>query len=185
MTRAAVFLDRDGVLNEAVVRCGRPHPPATLEDLVLNPEAVHQLPRLRRAGFVLVCVTNQPDVARGLTPLSTVRALNDAVRRELALDDLRCCLHDDGDGCACRKPAPGMLLDAAHDHGIDLSRSVMVGDRWSDVAAGRRAGCRAVLVGSGYSEPPSVEADHRAASLGEAVDWVLAAASGQSADAAR
>ncbi|MDR1314326.1 MAG: HAD-IIIA family hydrolase [Deltaproteobacteria bacterium] len=167
--KRAVFLDRDGVLNRAEVRGGKPHPPADAESMDFYPEAAGILARLKGEGFELVCVTNQPDVARGTRTLENVRAMNDRTLAELPLDALYVCLHDGKDGCGCRKPKPGMLVRGARERGIDLSRSFMVGDRAGDVGAGRAAGCVTVFIDRGYSEPqPDPPADYTAASLGEA-----------------
>ena len=171
MSLAAVFLDRDGVLNRAVVRNGRPYPPASLEALDIFPDVPAALARLKHAGYRLVVVTNQPDVARGEQDRRVVEAINSALVARLPLDEIRVCYHDDGDDCACRKPRPGLLLQTPQH---DLSRSVMVGDRWRDIEAGRRANVRAtVLIERGYDEACPVEPDARVESLAEAVDWIL------------
>jgi D-glycero-D-manno-heptose 1,7-bisphosphate phosphatase len=170
----AVFLDRDGVLNRAVLRDGKPHPPETAEQMEIMEGARPQLEALRTAGFRLICVTNQPDVARGRQTRERVEAINAVLRAELPLDDLRVCWHDMADSCDCRKPNPGLLTQAARDHDIDLARSVIIGDRWSDIEAGRRAGCLTVLVGSGYGESPlGSPPDATVQSLKDAVMWIL------------
>jgi D-glycero-D-manno-heptose 1,7-bisphosphate phosphatase len=166
----AVFLDRDGVLNEPVVRAGRPHPPSCLEELVLYPDVPESLARLKAAGFSLVVVTNQPDVARGTQTKQGVEQLNAAICAQLPLDDVRVCYHDDDDNCGCRKPRPGLLTAAPR---YDLNRSFMIGDRWRDVEAGTRAGCRTILIDRGYAERRAV-ADAHVRSLSAAVDWILA-----------
>jgi D-glycero-D-manno-heptose 1,7-bisphosphate phosphatase len=173
VTARAVFLDRDGVLNKAVVRDGRPYPPSSLAELELLPGVEAALHRLRAEGCRLVVVTNQPDVARGAQSQKTVELMHAWLRERLPLDDIRVCYHDDRDDCSCRKPRPGLLLDAARDHHIDLTRSFMVGDRWRDVEAGRRAGCRTVLVDCCYDEPLPNPPDARVASLSQAVDWIV------------
>lgn len=167
----AVFLDRDGVLNRATVRDGKPYPPRSLEELVIVPDAAGALARLKSAGYRLVVVTNQPDVARGDQRREVVEAINAAIAASLPIDEVRVCYHEDADGCACRKPAPGLLLQApAHE----LARSVIVGDRWRDIEAGRRARVRAaVLIDCGYTEPIAAEPDVRVRSLEEAADWIL------------
>jgi len=175
--RRAVFLDRDGVLNDTVLRHGRPRPPSDLASVTIAAGAPAALRALHDAGFFLVCVTNQPDIARGTQSLAVVEAINAAVRAALPLDDLRLCPHDTADGCPCRKPKPGMLLDSAAANDIDLSRSVMVGDRWSDIHAGRRAGCRTVLIGTGYGEPRGdAVPDATVASIADAAAWIAAQA---------
>lgn len=169
----AVFLDRDGVLNRAVVRDGVPHPPASLDELEVFPEAPEACRRLRRNGFVTVLVTNQPDIARCTTTREQVDAIHRQLASRIPLDDIRVCPHDDQDGCACRKPAPGMLLDAAAALGLDLPSSVMVGDRWRDVEAGRRAGCRTVMIDHRYAETRRVSADLVTTDIAAAAGWIL------------
>jgi D-glycero-D-manno-heptose 1,7-bisphosphate phosphatase len=172
----AVFLDRDGVLNAAVVRDGRPYPPARVEELEILPGVRGALDELARAGRVLLVVTNQPDVARGVQTRAAVDAIHARLRAQLPIDAIYCCDHDDRDRCACRKPAPGLLLDAARDWGIDLAASVMVGDRWRDIAAGAAAGCRTVFVDHKYSERQPEAFDLKVTSLAGAVPWILAGA---------
>jgi D-glycero-D-manno-heptose 1,7-bisphosphate phosphatase len=171
--KMAVFLDRDGVLNRAVMRGGKPFPPATLADLEILPGVAWALNRLINAGLLLVGVTNQPDVARGTQRRDLVEAMNARLLHALPLTEIRVCYEDD-DACPTRKPNPGLLLEAAQVHGIDLDSSFMVGDRWRDVAAGRRAGCRTVFLDLGYAERrPDPPADHTAADLPAATAWIL------------
>jgi D-glycero-D-manno-heptose 1,7-bisphosphate phosphatase len=172
--RRAVFLDRDGVLNEAILRGGRPHPPATIAELRLFSDAAVALERLHKAGFVLLVISNQPDVARGTQTREAVLEINATLGAQLPILDFFVCWHDDADRCACRKPKPGLLLEAAALYRIDLTRSFLIGDRWRDVDAGVAAGCRVVLIDRHYSERPSDNApDARASSLTDAVSWIL------------
>jgi D-glycero-D-manno-heptose 1,7-bisphosphate phosphatase len=170
--RSAVFLDRDGVLNRPVVRDGRPHPPASVADLEILPGVAPACRRLRKAGFLLIVVTNQPDVARGTVALGVVNAINRALVEELDLDDVRVCPHDDGDGCRCRKPAAGLLVDAARFHGVDLTTSFMVGDRWRDIEAGRRASCRTILIDYGWLERRPEAPDATVTDMAGAAEWI-------------
>ena len=169
----AVFLDRDGVLNQVVLRAGRPYPPASLAELVLLPGVREACQALRAGGFQLVMVTNQPDVGRGTQTREAVDAINDRLRHDLALDGVQVCLHDDGDHCACRKPKPGMLTSAAQELGIDLSRSFLVGDRWRDIEAGQRAGVRTIWIDCQYQEQPPARPGHTVQNLAQAADWIL------------
>ena len=171
--RPAVFLDRDGVLNEPVVVGGRPLPPESVADLALTPGVEEACRSLRQAGFLLIVVTNQPDIARGTRDRATVDAINDELRRRLGLDDVLVCPHDDGDACACRKPQPGLILEAAARWQVSLDSSVMVGDRWRDIDAGRGAGCRTVLVARDYNERPATGADLVVGTLEQAVSWIV------------
>lgn len=172
MRRRAVFLDRDGVLNAAVLRDGVPRPPGDVDEVEVLPGVAEACNRLRTAGFELVVVTNQPDIARGTQSEEAVRRINDALLVALPLDEVVVCPHDDADECGCRKPKPGMLVDAAKRRGIDLATSFMVGDRWRDVEAGLRAGCRTIFVDRGYDER-SVQPDASVSDLGEAAVWIL------------
>lgn len=172
MTRA-VFLDRDGVINRALVRDGKPYPPATLEEFEILPGVAEALRALDEAGFLLVVATNQPDVARGLQQLEVVEAMHRRLHEELPLDDIKVCYELDGPSCPCYKPKPGMLLEAAREHNIDLGRSYMVGDRWRDIAAGRGAGCFTIFINRGYAEPLTEAPDAICADLLEAATIIL------------
>jgi D-glycero-D-manno-heptose 1,7-bisphosphate phosphatase len=169
----AVFLDRDGVLNRAVVRDGRPYPPATLEAFEILPGAAEAVRRLHDAGFLVVGATNQPDVARGTQCREVVEAMNARLLAAMPIAAILVC-YEDGDDCPRRKPNPGLLLEAAETYGIDLSASFLVGDRWRDVEAGRRAGCRTVFLDLGYTERrPDPPADHSTTDLPAAAAWIL------------
>ncbi len=172
--KTAVFLDRDGVLNEAVVRDGKPYPPDSAVDVKIVAGAVEALGRLKALGLPLIVVTNQPDVARGRQTVAAVEAIHQRLKAELPIDDFLACYHDDRDGCVCRKPKPGLILEGAARHGADPGRSFLVGDRWRDIDAGQAAGCRTVWIDRGYRERgPSAAADARVTSLAEAVEWIL------------
>jgi D-glycero-D-manno-heptose 1,7-bisphosphate phosphatase len=176
VTGRAVFLDRDGVINEAILRDGRPYPPASVEELRLVPDAARALAQLKAAGFELIVVTNQPDVARGTRSKSAVEAMNAALSATLPIDEFCVCFHDDTEPCNCRKPKPGLLQDAALRRGIDLQRSFMIGDRWRDIDAGAAAGCRTILIDHQYRErAPDHLPDCRVPSLSAAISWILAA----------
>jgi len=173
LSRRAVFLDRDGVLNRPVIVDGRPYPPRRLEDVRLLDGAAEACSDLRDAGWLLIVVTNQPDVARGTTSRDEVDAIHALIAAQIDLDAVLVCDHDDVDACACRKPAPGLLHQAAQRFGISLQDSVMVGDRWKDVEAGRLAGCRTVFIDCGYSERAPSSPDLTVTSLREAIPWIL------------
>ena len=170
----AVFLDRDGVLNEAVVRDGKPYPPASAADMRIPPGTAEALARLKKRNFLLLVVTNQPDVARGTQPREMVEEMGRRLRAELPVDGVLTCYHDDQDGCDCRKPRPGLMIDAARQYRVDLGRSYLIGDRWRDVDAGANAGCKTIWIDHGYAEQsPTSAPDARVGSLREAVDWIL------------
>jgi D-glycero-D-manno-heptose 1,7-bisphosphate phosphatase len=170
--RPAVFLDRDGVLTEAFVRDGVPTPPRTLAEFRVLPGVAEACLGLRQVGFVLVVVTNQPDIARGTQARAEVDKMNERLRCLVPLDEIRVCPHDDADRCICRKPKPGMLLDAADRLGLDLGRSASVGDRWRDIEAALRAGVTAIHVDRHYDEQPPAGAHAVVADLPEAAAWI-------------
>ena len=170
---SAVFLDRDGVINANLERNGKPVAPTSLSEFRILPGVIEGVRLLKEAGFLLVVVTNQPDVANGLTPRPTVEAMHAEIRRQLPIDDIVVCFHADADKCSCRKPKPGMIFDAAARHGIDLASSYLVGDRWRDVHAGRSAGCRTIFIDYGYPQDQPHQPDKVAHSLREAADFIL------------
>jgi D-glycero-D-manno-heptose 1,7-bisphosphate phosphatase len=171
--RRAVFLDRDGVINRAIVRNGKPYPPKNISALEILPGVSAAMQLLHNAGWLLVVVTNQPDVARGTISKAVVETINAELQKRLPIDDFRTCYHDSGDACDCRKPLPGALLAAADAHGINLVSSYMVGDRWKDIAAGERAGCKTIFLDYGYTEEQPANFNHRVRSLAEAVGIIL------------
>src|SRR3990167_11342850 len=174
MLKRAIFLDRDGVLNHTVIKNGKPYPPSSVDDLIITNDANDALLQLKKAGFLLIGATNQPDVARGKTTIAAIQAIHDKLLASLPLDEIRVCYHDDSDQCQCRKPAPGLLLEAAKDYGIDLSQSMMIGDRWKDIEAGQRAGCKTIWLNKNYYEPkPKKPPDLITETLTEAVHWIL------------
>jgi len=172
--RPAVFLDRDGVINQAVVRDGKPFPPSGVQELELLPEVASSLLDLKAHGFDLFVITNQPDVARGTQTREAVESIHQALASSLSIDGIFVCYHDDADHCACRKPKAGLLLEAQRKHNIDLSRSFVVGDRWRDIDAGHTAGCKTVLIDYGYRErKPDRPPEATVRSLREAADWII------------
>jgi D-glycero-D-manno-heptose 1,7-bisphosphate phosphatase len=174
--KPAVFLDRDGVVVVPQFGDGKSYAPRRLADFRLYPEAASSLWQLKQAGFLLAVVTNQPDVGNGLTPRSEVDAMHEIMVRELPVDAVRVCFHGQGEGCDCRKPKPGMILEIAAEFGIDLTRSFMVGDRKSDVEAGRSAGCATVFLDLDYAEPAPEAPDYVVRSIAEAADVIIKSA---------
>ena len=175
----AIFLDRDGTLNLPVIREGKPYPPASVEEFQLYDGVVEDCERLKVAGYRLVIVTNQPDVGRGTQSRAAVEAIHARLVEQVpSLDVVKVCFHGGeahGQPCGCRKPAPGMILEAAAELGLDLSGSWMVGDRWGDIDAGHAAGCRTILISRGYSErAPSEPPEFTVESFAQAAGIILA-----------
>lgn len=174
MANIAVFFDRDGVLNKAVIKKGKPYPPAS-PDLTDIPDDVPEaLMKLKQAGFILIGATNQPDVPRGKTSKHTVEEINKKLLAKLPLETIFVCYHDDQDQCHCRKPLPGLLIQAAKMYDIDLKKSFMIGDRWKDIEAGRRAGCKTIWLDYQYQENFLAEVpDATVSTVNEAADYII------------
>lgn len=168
-----MFLDRDGVINRAVVRDGKPYPPATVEAFELLPGVEQSMRELRAAGYLVIVATNQPDVATGVQRREVVERMHAGLSDAGLCDDIKVCYHTDGDACECRKPKAGMLFEAARERNIDLSASFMVGDRWRDVEAGKAAGCYTFLVDYSYNERRAERPDAVVASLEDAARLIL------------
>lgn len=174
LTRPAVFLDRDGVLNEPVVRDGRPHPPQTVDELVVDADAQVALLALKARGYQLLVVTNQPDVARGTQTREAVEAIHASLQSRLPIDAFLVCYHDDSHNCDCRKPRSGLIFAGSREFDIDLRRSFMIGDRWRDVEAGKSAGLQVIMIDRGYDEQVSaIKPDAVVHSLREAAALVV------------
>jgi D-glycero-D-manno-heptose 1,7-bisphosphate phosphatase len=172
MPGKAVLLDRDGIINQSVVREGRPFPPNSLGDFRFV-EMIHDsLETLKKRGYLLIIFTNQPDVARGTKSIAGVNVLNDYICQNLPIDKVYTCFHDNNDNCDCRKPKPGMILQAAKDYNLDLSLSYVVGDRWRDIDAGVAAGCKTVFVDYGYDESLRGKPDFTIMKVSELIDII-------------
>jgi len=175
MPRRAVFLDRDGVLTIPNFRDGRSYAPTTLDEFRIYPDAKDAVRRLKKAGFLVIVATNQPDVTTGKLPKRTLEEMHVRLRQGIEVDDIEVSFATRNAPDDRRKPEPGMLRDAAKKWDIDLKTSYMVGDRASDVTCGVHAGCRTVFIDLGYTaEAPPTDQNATAANLAEAVAWICA-----------
>ena len=180
--RRGVFLDRDGVINKTFMRDGFPYPPATLNDFEFLPGIGDVCSAFKKAGFLVVVVTNQPDVGRGLQKREIIEAMHEEIKRHLPIDALEVC-YDANDDSEFRKPKPGMVFKAARAHGIDLKRSYLIGDRWRDIDCGHAAGCRTILLDHGYRETLNLKPHYTVSNLEEAMRTVLDGTEGLENDA--
>lgn len=168
----AVFLDRDGVINKTIFKMGKPRAPYSMEEFAFIDGVEEAVKKLKADGFLTIIVTNQPDVARGWVGMDKVELVNNFVLKTLQVDEVKSCFHTNEDNCDCRKPRPGMILEAAKKFKIDLAQSFMVGDRLSDVEAGQRAGCTSILVGEGDGAT-GIMPDYQCENLLAASSWIL------------
>lgn len=169
----AVFLDRDGVLTRSIIREGKAYAPRSLDEFEILPGVERALAQLKKAEFALFVVTNQPDVSTGLSTLALIQEMHRRMSTVLPIDGFEVCTHLDGDDCLCRKPKPGLILQAARREGISLATSYMIGDRWRDTEAGVAAGCQTIWLRTDYLEKKPTHYDFVAEDLGEAVEWIL------------
>lgn len=170
----AVFLDRDGVINKCILRNGKLQAPYEIHEFEFLPGVREGIELLKSQGFLIIVVTNQPDVSRGWVPKENVEAVNAKVKNDLNVLSIKTCYHDTYDDCACRKPKPGMILEAAGEFNINLSESFLMGDRYTDIAAGSAAGLKAsILIGVGDTKKDFPEASFKTISLLEGADWIV------------
>jgi D-glycero-D-manno-heptose 1,7-bisphosphate phosphatase len=169
----AIFLDRDGVINQVNLADGKPYPPKDISELILLPKVNESLQLLKDAGYLLIVITNQPDVVRGKTKIETVESINQFLKDLLPIDDIFTCYHDDIEDCNCRKPKPGNILKAADQHNINIPSSFMIGDRWRDIEAGESAGCKTFFIDYSYQEKQPESYDFKVKSLYEATKIIL------------
>jgi D-glycero-D-manno-heptose 1,7-bisphosphate phosphatase len=171
--KPAVFLDRDGVINRTIVVDGVPYPPQSVSEIEILPGVPEALAKLSQLGLPLVVVTNQPDVARGTQTREAVERINNFLSARLPLTEICTCFHDGPDNCSCRKPKAGLLIEAARLYNIDLARSFMVGDRWSDIVAGKTAACTTLLIDLPYSKAEKCSPDFRVHDVAEAAEIIV------------
>jgi len=172
LVNKAIFLDRDGVLNNAIIKKGKPYPPYKVKDVTFPTNIKRDLFQLKKNGFLLIMITNQPDVSRGKLSLRSLNDINNYVKNQLDIDDVFICIHDDKDNCLCRKPKPGMIINASSKWNIDLTKSFLVGDRWRDIQAGIKIKIKTILIDLEYDEK-KVVADYEFKKFSQAVIKIL------------
>ena len=168
----AIFLDRDGVLNKPIIKNRKPYPPSKIEELEILPGVYEGIQLLRHSGFKLIVITNQPDVSRGSTTKEIVDEINNSIIKQLKVDEIMSCFHDDNENCECRKPKPGMILEAVKKWDIDLSVSYLIGDRWRDIQTAKNIGLTSILIKYDYDEK-KINADFECNNLEEAANYIL------------
>ncbi len=169
----AIFLDRDGVINQAYIANRKPYPPKNINELKILPFIPEALLMLSKAGYKLITITNQPDVIRGTICKKEVDAIHQALLQTLVLDAIFTCFHDDHQNCNCRKPLPGLIFTAANIYNIDLKKSYVIGDRWKDIEAGHQAGCTTFFIDYQYNEKKPDFCAFQVSSLQEAAKIIL------------
>ncbi|MFO1488666.1 MAG: HAD-IIIA family hydrolase [Verrucomicrobiota bacterium] len=149
--KLGVFIERDGVLNQARVEHNHQVSPLMLEEFKINMAAAPLLKKLKAAGLTIIVTTNQPGISRGYLMRRELDRMHDLLRRCLPIDDLLICAHDDNDHCPCRKPKPGLFSEAAFKWRLNLDRSFVISDKWQDAEAARAVGCTSLLIKSPWT----------------------------------
>jgi len=171
--KRAVFLDRDGVLSKTYIKNGKSFAARKLKDFKLFCDSKESVKKLKLAGFIVIVVTNQPDVGKKIISRTVLKKMHEKLKKKTNVDAIYTCTHTKNKKCYCRKPKPGMILNAAKRHNIDLKNSFMVGDRLIDIVAGRKAKCRSIFLNKKYFEkkPKSQEATFN--NLKQAASYIL------------
>ena len=162
--KKAIFLDRDGVVNESIVVDRKPFSPKNSSELKII-SGVDIAINILKEHYLIFVVTNQPDIARGKLTTQDLSNIHNELLNRLAIDKIYFCPHDDNDHCLCRKPLPGMLRMAEEEYKLDLSKSYMIGDRWKDIDAGIAAGCKTVFIDYSYNETNPINYDYKVKNL--------------------
>ncbi len=171
LSKKAVFLDRDGVLNYSIIRANKPFPPQTLEEFKIYEDAFEALKKLKKWGFNLIVATNQPDIARNHQTPDVVETMHQKLIDKLPLDSIKMCTDETSSDY---KPLPGMLLKSAKEFGLNLKESYMIGDRWRDIGAGVNAGCyKTILLDRNYNEKMIFNPDYICNTLTQATDYII------------
>ena len=163
--KKSVFLDRDGVINKVYIKDGLPRSPNSSNELKILPGVRESIIKLKKLNFICLMVTNQPNVSRKKIDKNNVIQMNNFLKNEIALDDIFVCYHDDSDNCNCRKPKPGLLLQAGKKWDVDFKKSFMIGDRWKDIQAGEKVGCKTIFLDYKYNEKKPKKPDFVSDSL--------------------
>ena len=164
--KKAIFLDRDGVINEPIFRDGninKPIAPWEIDEFKLFDNIINPLNIIKKMGYHIFIVTNQPDISKGILKISTIKKMNNIIMSKLPIDEIMFCPHLDSHRCVCRKPKPGMVNILAKKWEISLSDSFFIGDNWKDIECGKGAGCTTILLDKYYNK--KVNADYRVKNL--------------------
>ena len=170
--RAAIFLDRDGTLNKAFIKKGLPISPASFSKFKILPGVKSSITKLKKLKYLCLLITNQPDVSRKKIKKKVVIKMNKFIKKKINLDDVFVCYHDDNDNCNCRKPKPGLLIKASKKWKINFKKSFMIGDRWKDISAGKKVGCKTIFINNNYKKDKIVKANFTFKSLSKAVNKI-------------
>ena len=165
----AFFFDRDGILNKSLIINRKPYSPKFPSELVLNYQLVKFINKLKKEGYLIIVVSNQPDIKSGKLTKFSLKIMNSIIKKYFNVDDIYICPHGKNDDCECRKPKPGMLLEASKKWNIELKKSFLIGDRWKDIAAGSIMNCTTIFIDYNYNEPKPKNCSYKFLSISEMI----------------
>tara|TARA_Y100000996_G_C22342075_1_gene569100 strand:+ start:206 stop:739 length:534 start_codon:yes stop_codon:yes gene_type:complete len=148
----AFFFDRDGILNKVILKKNKPYSPRYPKQVVKNYEILKLIKLLKKKKFKKIIITNQPDIKTGKLTKHSLRTINNDIKLFFSIDDIFVCTHNKFDKCHCRKPKIGMIKLAEKKWNLDLKKSYLIGDRWKDIDAGNKAGCKTIYIDYNYDE---------------------------------
>ena len=148
----AFFFDRDGILNKSIIKNHKPYSPRFPKELILNRELLSFIKKLKNKGFLIFVVSNQPDIKKGKLSKYSLKIINSIIKKYFLIDEIYICSHEKNDNCKCRKPKPGMLIEASKKWNVDLKKSFLIGDRWKDITAGTIMNCTTIFIDYNYRE---------------------------------
>jgi len=172
MKNKAIFLDRDGVINKIIMRNGKPSSPWKLKEFEILPDVKECLVAFKKMGFLNIIFTSQPDISRGFLQIEDLEKMHEIIDKTLLVDEIRFCPHDDKDNCSCRKPKPGLILEAVQKWSIDLRESYVIGDTWKDIGAGKAVGCKTFLLRREYNKGFQKDYDFEVSNLKKTVEII-------------
>ncbi len=172
MKNKAIFLDRDGVINKVIMRNGKPSSPWKLKEFEILPDVKECLVAFKKMGFLNIIFTSQPDISRGFLQIEDLEKMHEIIDKTLLVDEIRFCPHDDKDNCSCRKPKPGLILEAVQKWSIDLRESYVIGDTWKDIGAGKAVGCKTFLLRREYNKGFQKDYDFEVSNLKKTVEII-------------
>ena len=169
----AIFLDRDGVINRPLIKNGKGYAPRLLKDFKIYSSVKKDIKKLKKNGYKIFVITNQPDVNNKLIKKKTLKAMHKILKKKLCVDKILYCPHDKKENCKCRKPKTELIKNAIKGKKIYLKKSYMIGDRASDIEAGYRAGCKTIFINKNYLELKPKKQDKTVKTLNAAVNYIL------------
>ena len=164
-----IFLDRDGIINDVVLRDSKVESPRTVSEFKIRPEFINFYKEIDTGGFNLFVISNQPDIARNKMDIKELEIMTEQLNSNFSFKEISYCIHDDSDNCNCRKPKPGMIISLLDKYNLQKEESILVGDSSKDISAGKNAGIKTVVLQTDYNRDSDINSDFEVGSLTEII----------------